>query len=130
VRLRERLPYLAVAAGLFVVLVLIAAFGEGIVRTHGGDLLVVAWLYAGLRMLSLWRPVLAAMLVLLLAVGIEAGQAFGLAERLGLADGAATRLTFGHRFDPLDLLAYALGAAGALFADLLFQRAPVARQSD
>lgn len=119
--LAARTPYAIATALLFVVLVLIAQFGEGLLRTHGGDVAVVMWMYVGLRMLTFWPALISAGLVLAIALLIEAGQAFGFADLLGLSDGPVTRLVLGHRFDPLDLLAYGLGASIAASTDIYFR---------
>ncbi|MEL6487930.1 MAG: DUF2809 domain-containing protein [Pseudomonadota bacterium] len=114
-----RLKYLAAAGVLFVVLILIERFASGLMRTHGGDVFVVAWLYALLRTVLIFSPHMTAMIVVALAFAIELGQAFSLIERLGLGGSDAAALALGRQFDPYDLLAYVLGGAGAYTADWL-----------
>ncbi len=114
-----RLKYFAAAAALFVVLVLIERFASGLMRTHGGDVVVVAWLYALLRTVLIFSPQMTAIIVVALAFVIELGQAFSLIERLGLGGSDAAALALGRQFDPYDLLAYVLGGAGAYAADWL-----------
>ncbi|NRA29907.1 MAG: DUF2809 domain-containing protein [Parvularculaceae bacterium] len=125
--LKARKPYALVTGLLFIGLVLIALVAEGVLRTHGGDLVVVMWMYVGLRMLTLWPVLISAGLVLAIAFFIEAGQAFGLAQWLRAPDGAATRLVLGHRFDPYDLLAYGLGVTIAASTDFLISRPRIVR---
>ncbi|MEO1656097.1 MAG: DUF2809 domain-containing protein [Pseudomonadota bacterium] len=108
-----------VASALFLVLTAIALWATGIVRTHGGDLLVVAWLYALGRAAFLMSPLVTAIGVVGVAFAIELGQAFSLIERLGLGGSETAALALGRQFDPFDLLAYALGGAGAFAADRL-----------
>ncbi|MEM9838740.1 MAG: DUF2809 domain-containing protein [Pseudomonadota bacterium] len=115
-----RTPYALVSGALFIVLVLIALFASGGLRTHGGDLVVVVWMAATLRMLTLWNVALCGAIVLAIAFAVEAGQAIGLTARLGLPDNAATRLTLGHSFDPLDLIMYVCGAAAAVALDTAY----------
>ncbi|MEM7741301.1 MAG: DUF2809 domain-containing protein [Pseudomonadota bacterium] len=117
----QRLGYLAAATVLFVLLVIIAiGMNGGVVRTHGGDALVVGWLYFLLRAVFLPSPRVTLGIVLTLAFLIELGQGIALIERLGLGEVAAAELAFGRHFDPLDLVAYSLGGAGAYVADRRF----------
>ncbi|MEO1043670.1 MAG: DUF2809 domain-containing protein [Pseudomonadota bacterium] len=114
----RRIGYFAAASILFALLAMIAlGLKGGVVRTHGGDLLVVAWLYCLVRAVFLLRPSVSAAFVVALAFLIEVGQAFALIERLGLGEAFAAELALGRHFDPFDLIAYALGGAGAFLAD-------------
>ena len=106
-------------------LVAIALWASGPLRTHGGDVLVVAWLYAGIRMVMMWSGAVSAVIVFLVALLIEVGQAADFVERIGLQETAATQLTLGSTFDPIDLIAYALGASGAYLIDRTFVRRDV-----
>ncbi|MEM0928108.1 MAG: DUF2809 domain-containing protein [Pseudomonadota bacterium] len=116
--MRTRIGYLAAAAALFAVLAFIALRVEGgVIRTHGGDLLVVVWLYLLARATFFASPWVMATGVVALAFLIELGQGVALIERLGLGGATAAELALGRHFDPLDLLAYALGGAAAYGAD-------------
>ena len=115
-------PYLIVAALLFAVMAFIAAFVTGPLRTHGGDVLVVAFLYAGLRGVSTVSSLTAAVSVLLFAAVVELSQAFGLLEKLGLADVPLLRVIAGTSFDPLDFVGYGLGGLIAFVADAALHR--------
>lgn len=112
-----RLVYLLLVGVLSAVLAAIAVFGEGIVRTHGGDVLVVIWLYLLLRFLTMMPKGLAAVLTLAVAFAIEFGQVIDLAGQLGLGEGRGARLALGSTYDPLDLLAYTVGVGLALLLD-------------
>ncbi|GGY51759.1 ribosomal maturation YjgA family protein [Parvularcula lutaonensis] len=112
-----RLLYLLVVGILSVILAAIAVFGEGLVRTHGGDLLVVIWLYALIRLVTMMPKALAAVLTLIVAFGIEFGQVIDLAGQLGLGEGRGARLALGNTYDPLDLVAYTLGVGLAFILD-------------
>ena len=117
-----RLFYLLVVGLLSVVLAAIAVFGEGILRTHGADVLVVIWLYLLLRMITMFPRGLVLVATLTIALFVEVGQMFDVAGQLGLAEGRGARLAFGTTFDPLDFIAYALGGAVAYFADGPFSK--------
>ncbi|MEM1381523.1 MAG: DUF2809 domain-containing protein [Pseudomonadota bacterium] len=117
-----RKTYALGAIILFAGLAAIALYAEGSLRTHGGDALVVVWMYCCARALTLWPMLIVALLVFAAAVAIETSQALGLAERLGIDDDPATQLIIGHRFDPVDLLMYALGAVIALGTDYSFSK--------
>ncbi|MCQ8184090.1 DUF2809 domain-containing protein [Parvularcula maris] len=113
----KRAFYLLTAALLAVVLAGIAVFGEGIVRTHGGDVLVVVWMYLVLRALFLLPKSTTALMALVIAFAVEVGQLFDLAGLLGLAETRGGRLALGSTFDILDLLAYSVGALLAVLLD-------------
>jgi hypothetical protein len=113
----KRAFYLLAAALLAVVLAGIAVFGEGIVRTHGGDVLVVVWMYLVLRALFLLPKSTTALMALVVAFAVEVGQLLDLAGMLGLAETRGGRLALGSTFDILDLLAYSVGALLAVLFD-------------
>lgn len=97
---------------LLAVLVAIALFvHDAVVRPFGGDVLVV-WLIAALaRTFVETSPYKLTLGVLLFAYAIEVGQGFHLVDRLGLGHLRLARIVIGASFDPLDLVAYTLGAA-------------------
>ncbi len=108
--MRFSLPHFKIAVMLLVVEVLIAAFMKGnIIRTFGGDFLVVMLLYLLVRAFSTLSPGMAAILVLLFSWTIECLQHFKLVERLHLQGNRMAEVIIGTRFDWLDLLAYSLG---------------------
>lgn len=115
-----RMYYLLATGILSLILALIATFGTGVIRTHGGDVLVVVWLYLLVRTVTMMPKGLAAILVLAIAFAVEFGQVIDIAGQLGIADTAFARLAFGRTFDAFDFLAYGAGAAIAYFADLSF----------
>lgn len=117
-----RLAYLLLTGILSAVLALVAVFGEGFIRNHGADVLVVIWLYCLIRFVTMIPPALTAIGVLIVAFGVEFGQMVDLAGRLGLADDRGARLALGSTFDAYDFLAYGAGVAIALIIDTLFKR--------
>ena len=105
----------ATALALLAIEIVIAArVPMGPIRTHAGDVLAVMLVHFGLRAVTPLGRLHAAAAALATAFAIEAAQAFGLGDALGLAPHALLRLLLGSRFDPLDLLAYGLGACAAL----------------
>ena len=116
-----RWTYTLIALAIFPVLVAIAKHLDGgIIRTHGGDVLVVIWLYAIGRAITLWAPIIVAGLVLTVAFIIEGSQAFALIEKLGLGESRAAQFALGRCFDPFDLFAYLVGAGAAYGFDRLW----------
>ena len=116
--LRIQPRYLALAALLLGTEVLIARHAHGLLRGFVGDMLVVPLVYALLRATVQWRRGLAAGAALALACLVELLQGLGLPDVLhGLLPGAVQhhalyrvlQVALGSTFDPLDLLAYAVG---------------------
>lgn len=117
-----RLIYLLVTGILSAVLAIIAVFGEGLIRNHGADVLVVIWLYCLIRFVTLAPRALTAIGVLIIAFVIEFGQVIDLAGKLGLGDDRGARLALGSTFDAFDFLAYGLGVAIVFTIDALSER--------
>jgi len=101
----------SLGAGLFV----LAYRGPGfrLVRGHGGDVAITAFLFFGLGLVTRWRWRLRAGAVAAVAVAAELVQLL----RLPVERSLLTELTIGSTFDPWDLLAYALGLAVAVLAE-------------
>ncbi|WP_370337655.1 DUF2809 domain-containing protein [Parvularcula marina] len=107
-----------IACGLFLLLALIALYvRDDIIRPFGGDILVVIFLYFALRSVTNWPRAVSALIVLGFAVIIEVSQGLGLVERLNLDGNPLASVILGATFDPMDLLAYSIGAALAFLAD-------------
>ena len=109
--------YAFAAAGLFAVEVLIALYGEGFVRHTLGDVLATALVYMGVRTLSAARPLYVAIFAFAFSAGVEIAQALDLIGVLGLERSGLARLVLGTTFSWLDMAAYGVGAAGALWID-------------
>ena len=110
--------YLAASLALLAVLVLIALFvRDAFVRPFLGDVLALVWLYLTARAFVARAPVVLATAALSVAYLLEFAQYLGAADALGLSAGSPLRVAIGSTFDPLDLLAYTLGWAGALAAE-------------
>lgn len=83
-------------------------------RAHGGDVLVVMFLYFLAAALVPGRPLRRAAAVLAFAVAVECFQLLGLVSP---RDPQVLQILIGSTFDPWDLLAYAVGTGLALLAD-------------
>ena len=104
--------YLAASACLLALLVLIALYvRDGFVRPFLGDVLAVIWVHLCIRAVSNTHHFIAASGALAVAFTLEFAQYFRLLEILGLQDVRPARVILGATFDPLDLLAYCIGAA-------------------
>lgn len=117
---RFRGGYALAAAVLFAVEAAIALrVHDTLVRPLVGDALVVALVHCAVRAVTPLRTTPAICAAFALACAVEVGQAFALVDRLGLGGNAVARVVLGTRFDPLDFVAYALGAVATLAAERL-----------
>jgi hypothetical protein len=107
-----RPEYLATSITILVTLICIALWAhDGFVRPFLGDVLAVIWLYAALMSFINLSVKQGITLAWTGAVTLEFAQYAGLINLLGLQDFKPARIILGATFDPLDLLAYTLGAA-------------------
>lgn len=104
---------LCLGAGL-----LLFNFARGHLRGFGGDILVVVFLTAVVASSGLGSPRLRVGGVLVFAVVVELVQGL---ELVGPESHWLWHLTLGSTYDPLDLLAYVLGAVVALGAERAWQ---------
>lgn len=108
------------ALGLFVVLALLATVGArwGVVRSFGGDVLAVAWVYCLFKMV--WRAPVAVLALAAFGVGVavEAAQWMAAAQHWHIQN-RALRIVLGSTADVWDVMAYALGALLAIGAEKL-----------
>ena len=99
------------ALGLLVVLALLATVGArwGVVRSFGGDVLAVAWVYCLFKMV--WRAPVVALALAAFGVGValEAAQWIAAAQHWHIQN-RALRIVLGSTADGWDVVAYALGA--------------------
>lgn len=103
--------YLATSITLLVTLISIALWvRDGFVRPFLGDVLAVIWLYTVIRSFLKVSAKQGVTLAWTGAVALECAQYAGLITLLGLQDYKPARIILGATFDPLDLLAYTLGA--------------------
>ncbi|MFC3914157.1 DUF2809 domain-containing protein [Pseudaeromonas sharmana] len=101
-----------IAFGLLMVEIAIALWvHDSVVRPFIGDVLVIGLLYFLLRSVVCVRHRTLVYGIWLFAIAIEVAQGLGLVSHLGLNDSRLARIVLGTTFDPLDMLAYTLGAA-------------------
>ena len=102
--------YLLSSIALLAILILIALFvRDSFVRPFLGDVLAVLWVHLCIRAVLNVRHTIAACVALGIAFTLECAQYFALLDVLGLRGFPPARIILGATFDPLDLLAYALG---------------------
>jgi hypothetical protein len=112
--LRFSRSYACLFLGLLGVEVVIALFvHDQFVRPYVGDSLAVILLYCLIRTFFGWPQLRVLGGALLFACCLELGQYFQLVSRLGLQDNVPLRVILGTVWSPLDLVAYAAGAAAA-----------------
>ncbi len=117
--MNRRIPYLILMLTVFILCVLIVVLfpQHQIIRGFVGDILVMHLIYYLLQSISSIRPWPLALALFLLGCGVECLQWFGLVDILGLGQSRLARIVLGATFDPLDILAYAIGAATAGLLD-------------
>lgn len=99
------------ATSLFVGLT-IFFYGTGMMRSYGGDIVVVLFLYALVSLIVRSSPHKKALGVFLFACVVELFQLIGIDATTPLG-----QLTIGSTFDPFDLLAYGIGTYLAVLYD-------------
>lgn len=119
----KRRSYALLFLGLLAVEVCIALFvHDRFIRPYLGDVLVVAVLYALVRVvLPRGCPWLAGA-VTAFACCVELGQAFGLVDRLGLGHIRFFRVLLGTTFDWHDLLCYLAGGVLVLGLEAVWNK--------
>jgi hypothetical protein len=115
--------YLTAAVVLFLVEVFIALrVHDAWIRPHGGDVLVVIFLYCLVRAF-LRLPVVATVLgVLAFSYLVEILQYFHFVELIGLRHNKLAVIVIGTSFAWLDLVSYTLGAALVLLGERVVAR--------
>lgn len=115
---RLRKIHLLIAVLLFCIEIIIAfTLRSGILRTWGGDVIVVMLIYFFVRAClsaGLW---VIAFGTLIFAYVIEISQHFKLIHRLGIEENMIARLILGNTFQWSDFIAYTLGVFLALWID-------------
>jgi hypothetical protein len=109
-KLKFNLQYFLIFIVLLLVEIFIGVFvRDRFIRPFIGDVLSVIVLFAMIRVMYRGKGIYLAIAVLLFAFGVEFAQYFKLAAYLNLEKGSIPYIMLGATFDPLDLLAYALG---------------------
>ncbi|SCP98501.1 ribosomal maturation YjgA family protein [Anaerobium acetethylicum] len=105
-----RIRYALAFVMLLGIEVLIALFvHDAFIRPYVGDVLVVAVLYAAVRIVIPDRCRLLPLYIFLFAAMVECLQYFELVRLLGVADNAFLRVLIGSVFDWKDVLCYGAG---------------------
>lgn len=110
--------YFLISLTLLAVEILIAMFmTDSVIRSYGGDFLVVIFLYCLVKSFVSLDAVYIAALVLVFAFLIEALQYFQLVKLLGLEQSTLARVVLGTSFEWGDMAAYTLGVVGILIIE-------------
>lgn len=119
-----RIRYLILAVTIFIVEILIATVFSDItfIRAFLGDYLVVILLYCLIRAFWSASPLILSGAVFLFACAVEAAQALGLADALGLPAGSLLRTLIGTSFSWIDILMYFLGCLTTFLLDSIHLR--------
>jgi hypothetical protein len=113
--IRFQVRYFLISLLLLGVEVFIAAYmHDSVIRPYGGDFLVVILLYCLVRSFFDLQVLPVAVGVLLFSYLMEAGQYFGLADRLGFKGPSWVRVILGSYFTWTDILVYTLGILSVL----------------
>ena len=103
-------PYFSLFLLLFLVEAAIAYFlKDGFIRHTFGDYLVVIMLYFFLKSFLNIKPITTALIVLVIAFGVEFLQLTNFLELFNLENSYYAKLVFGSTFQFTDLSAYTLG---------------------
>jgi hypothetical protein len=109
--IKNRCIYLLIAVIILIAEILIALFvRDAWIRPYGGDVLAVAFVYCGIRILIIRSVFLPAVLSLACACCLETLQAFHLTSLSWIASNRILVVVLGSTFDYSDLLLYGLGA--------------------
>lgn len=113
--------YLALAHSIFLIELAIAfIIKTGFIRYTFGDFLVVILLYAIFRGCTNLSVRASALVVLLIAYGIELLQLTPFLTYVNLQDSTAAKLIFGSTFHISDIIAYTLGVATVLIIEFYY----------
>ncbi|MES2648944.1 MAG: DUF2809 domain-containing protein [Bacteroidota bacterium] len=117
------LVYFLLAVLLFGIEVLIAEYAhDRIIRPYVGDVIVAILVYCFARSFLQIPYLVTSVIVLIFCFAIETSQYFHLIEKLGLENALWAKLVLGTSFAWTDLLAYTVGVAIVLFAEMTIGR--------
>lgn len=115
--------YFAVFYTLLLIEIAIALlFKSGFIRHTLGDFLVVILLYCFIKSFIKIKPILLALIVLLIAFTMEFLQLANILEHLNLRNNRLIATIFGTSFSIKDLIAYALGVIFTLTTDIYIHK--------
>ncbi|WP_256013402.1 DUF2809 domain-containing protein [Desertivirga xinjiangensis] len=105
-----KITYFILFITLFIIEIIITAFvHDDIVRPYIGDLLVVIFLYCGVRSFFNSAITRTALSVLAFSYLVETLQYLNIVQHLGLAHSTIANTIIGNYFTWIDILAYTLG---------------------
>lgn len=91
-------------------IIIVLFFGDfPIIRGFVGDMLIMLFLYTGIKIFVDIQPLKLCLSLLIFAFGVEFLQLLNIVKVLGLEQNKAARIIIGNTFDPKDLLAYTFG---------------------
>ena len=110
IKIRLSLQAFMTALGLFVALALLATVGKhtGLLRSFGGDMLAVVWVYYGLKTFVQMRVVPLALIALFIGYAIELSQYLAKLNHWVISN-PIVRTIVGSTPDWWDVFAYTLG---------------------
>ncbi|MCX7711014.1 MAG: DUF2809 domain-containing protein [Clostridia bacterium] len=122
--MKRRLLYLLLSVLCFIACVLIVIFfsQNPFVRGFTGDILVILLIYFFVKIFHDFHPAKLATYTLVFAFTTEFLQYLRLIRYLGLEQNLVARIVIGSVFDPLDLIAYAIGTVLVYLIDVLLIR--------
>lgn len=110
--MRWHTGYAVVAMALLLLEIGIAlSLRDMVIRPYGGEMLAAMLVYCGLRAVTRLRVAVAAIAAFAVAVAIEWAQLADVPGQLGWDGDLIARIVVGNAFDPVDVAAYAAGAA-------------------
>lgn len=114
-----RKSYFIAALLILIIEIAIALFLEtGFIRHTFGDFLVVIMLYCFIRSFFNLKALYTALLVLVIAFGIEYLQLWNLLHYLDLRNNSLVVIILGSTFELTDLVAYSLGVLTITLIDI------------
>ena len=110
--MKRRIVYILLTIICFAICVLIVAlFSQArFVRGFIGDVVIISLMYFLIKVFIDAKPLMLALFTLTAAFVVEFLQYFRIIDFLGLEHSRVARIVIGSVFDPMDLLAYFIGA--------------------
>ncbi|NLK87397.1 MAG: DUF2809 domain-containing protein [Clostridiaceae bacterium] len=108
----RKIVYIILTIICFAICALIVAFFSKarFIRGFAGDVVIIALLYFLIKVFIDAKPLRLALFTLASAFTVEFLQYFRIIDLLGLEKSKIARIVIGSVFDPMDLLAYFIGA--------------------
>lgn len=119
--MKRRIIYFGLSGLCFVICyIIVKSFsGNPVIRGFLGDIVIVLLIYSFLKGIRDFNSIKLVLFTLALSYTTEFLQYLQISKYLGLENNQAAQLIIGSVFDPMDLLAYTIGALMAFLADKL-----------